>query len=148
MAGSPIKRCRRGRSPSDHGRMSTRSTCASVIVFGRSGLLLRRSSQYGNLVRKRHLAVVFGTVPEPLSSVGDAPEAVGVSADPIHDQKRHAVFIGDVLRLDHANRLLHLITSGEVRAQSAVHTPDVSAPHPIDIILARTADPPPDDLQP
>src|SRR2546425_674109 len=146
MAGSPISRSRSGKSPSDHGRMSTWSTLASVIVFfGR--LFFRRPSQCGDLVRKRHLAVVFGVVPEPLSSVGDAPEAVGVPADPIHDQERDPVFIGDVLRLDHADRLLHLITSGEVRAQSAVHTPDVSGLHAVNIILTRTTNPPLHHLQ-
>src|SRR5438132_9533709 len=108
-----------------------------------SPLFLRGAGDGGDLVGEVDLAVVFRRVADLLARVGDAPEAVGVAADAVDDEERHAVFVGDVLGLDHADRLLHLIPLGEIRTAAAVHHLDIARLDLAEVaVVARPADAP------
>ena len=52
------------------------------------------------------------------------------------------MLVGDVLGLDHPDRLLHLVTPREVGAEGAVHDLDVARFHVVDVVVARAPDAP------
>jgi hypothetical protein len=70
-----------------------------------------------------------------------------VAADAVDDEEGHAELVGDVLGLDHADGLLHLVALGEIGAQAPVHHLDVPRLDLAQIgVVARPADAPLDDL--
>src|SRR5262249_10425612 len=78
---------------------------------------------------------------------GDTPEPVRVAADAVDDQERHAVLVLDPFRLHHANRLLDLVASREIRTEGAMHGGDVTGLDVIDVVVAWPPDAPLDDLE-
>src|SRR5262245_65945561 len=74
----------------------------------------------GDLLGEVDLAVVQRLVADLRAGVGDAPEPVCVAADAVDDQEGHAVLVGDVLRLHHADGLLYLFAHGVIDVGAAV----------------------------
>ena len=70
-----------------------------------------------------------------------------VAADPVDDQERHAVLVGDVGRLDHPDRLLHLVAPREIGAERPMHHLDVAGLHVLDVVVAGPADSPLDHFE-
>src|SRR5262245_1235313 len=95
-----------------------------------------------DLVGEVDLAVVLGNVADLGPRVGDAPEAVGVAADAVHDQEGHAVLVGDVFRLHHADGLLDLISPREIGAEGAMHDLDVAWGDAIEVVVAWSPEAP------
>src|SRR5215471_4869265 len=109
-------------------------------------LSLGRAHQRGNLVGEVDLAVVLRLVADLPARTGDAPEAVRVAADAVHDQEAHPVLVRDVLGLDHPHGLLYLVALREVGAEPAVQHLQVGGVLAKVRIVARAADAPLDHL--
>src|SRR5215470_6367050 len=100
---------------------------------------LRRPGDRGDFVGEVHLAVVVRDVADLLAGAGEAPEAVRVAADAVDDEEGNAVLVGDVLGLDHPDRLLDLVAPREVGAERPVHGLDVAGLDLVDVVVARPA---------
>src|SRR5216683_1533908 len=128
-------------------RMRSRWLGLGTVPSGARPLFLGGAGDRGDLVGEVDLAVVFRRVADLLARVDDTPEAVRVAADAVDDQEGHPVLVGDVLGLDHANRLLDLVPLGEIGAEAPVHHLDVARLDLPEIgVVARAADAPLDDL--
>src|SRR5882724_11709748 len=114
-----------------------------MVSSGEWRLALRGLGNGGDLVREVDLAVVLGLVADLRARVGNAPEAMRVAADAVDDEEGHPVLVGNVLRLDHADGLLHLVALREIGAEAPVHHLEVSRLDLTEVgVVARPADAP------
>src|SRR5262249_36980267 len=95
----------------------------------------------GDLLGEVDLAVAQRLVADLRAGVGDAPEPVCVAADAVDDQEGHAVLVGDVLRLHHADGLLYLVALREIGAEAAVHRLEIAGLREVGVVT-RAADAP------